>query len=364
MNSSSGNRLRRTCRHRSGPEPQFRPLTHVVAPDRRVDGSGFALGQPRHGLPAGAPAPVAHLVPSCKPGQFARQTGLARGALDVYLFRPYDAGAMRGTGTKAALALLHGGQAVRFSTQQLVAARGSLATCSTGVRPLVAALDAEIGQLRGLGTAFQANHPPGSAAMRAARSSLSARPAPPGRRYGPGRRRPHRRPDRDGQLIVIPPTAPAPSPTNGAAVSGLRPTPTFRPGTRRPVALVAGLALGAALSACSFGGSHAAGNYTGTPCRRVRPAPGQQAAATPGASASAGSSAAGRSSAAATQKAYVDSVSKAHCSPKRFVTTAALAGGAIRTYITTPLTASSPSTASRARAATAAPTRRSSSAPA
>jgi hypothetical protein len=124
--------------------------------------------------PAAAPAPVAHLVPSCKPGQFARQTGLARGALDVYLFRPYDAGAMHGTGTKAALALLHGGQAVRFSTQQLVAARGSLATCSAGVRPLVAALDTEIGQLRALGTAFQANHAPGSAAMTAARSSLSA----------------------------------------------------------------------------------------------------------------------------------------------------------------------------------------------
>jgi hypothetical protein len=113
-------------------------------------------------------------VPSCKPREFARQTGLARGALDVYLFRPYDAGAMRATGTKAALAVLHGGQAVRFSTQQLVAARGSLATCSSGVRQLVATLDAEIGRLRALGSAFQANHAPGSAAVRAARSSLSA----------------------------------------------------------------------------------------------------------------------------------------------------------------------------------------------
>jgi hypothetical protein len=141
-------------------------------------------------------------------------------------------------------------------------------------------------------------------------------------------------------------------------VSGPRPTPTFRPGTRpgarRGVALVAGLALGAALSACSFGGSHAAGSYTGTPVPAGSARSGQQAAATPGASASAGSSAAGRSSAAATQKPDVGSVSKAHCSPQRFVTTAALAGGAIRTYITMPLTASSPSTASRARAATAA----------
>ncbi len=121
-----------------------------------------------------------------------------------------------------------------------------------------------------------------------------------------------------------------------------------------PVALVAGLALGAALSACSFGGSHAAGSYTGTPVPAGSARSGQQAAATPGASASAGRPPPAVPRRRATQKPYVGSVSKAHCSPQRFVTTAALAGGAIRTYITTPLTASSPSTASRARAATAA----------
>ena len=113
-------------------------------------------------------------MPSCQPAEFAQRAGVARGALETYLFRPYAAGAMRKPGTTGALALLHGGQSVRFSTQQLVAARGLLATCPRPVGGVVQAVDEQVAALRALWPAFAANRVPGATSVAQVRSAQTA----------------------------------------------------------------------------------------------------------------------------------------------------------------------------------------------
>lgn len=127
--------------------------------------------------PQAAAAPVAvngRSVPSCDPAQFARRAGTARGALQTYFFGPYAAGALRGSGAKPALALLHAGQAVRFATQELVAAKGLLATCPRPVGGVVNAVADEVSTLRDLWPVFGANHAPDSAAVSGARAAQTA----------------------------------------------------------------------------------------------------------------------------------------------------------------------------------------------
>lgn len=103
--------------------PAAKPTAPAAKPSRATTPSA----PPRR---AAAPAAVnAISVPSCDPALFAKRAGGARGALQAYFFAPYGAGAMRGSSTKAALALLHAGQAVRFATQELVAAKGLLVSC-------------------------------------------------------------------------------------------------------------------------------------------------------------------------------------------------------------------------------------------
>ncbi len=113
-------------------------------------------------------------MPSCRPAEFAQHAGVARGALEAYLFTPYAGGAMGKPGTAGALALLHGGQAVRFSTQQLVAARGLLATCPRPVGGVVQAVDEQVAELRALWPTFAANHVPGATSVARVRSAQRA----------------------------------------------------------------------------------------------------------------------------------------------------------------------------------------------
>ena len=110
-------------------------------------------------------------VPSCDPALFANRAGGARGALQAYFFAPYTAGAMRGSSTKAALALLHAGQAVRFATQELVAAKGLLVSCPKPAGSVASAVTVEVSALRDLWPVFDANHAPGGAAVSAAKAA-------------------------------------------------------------------------------------------------------------------------------------------------------------------------------------------------
>jgi hypothetical protein len=153
------------------------PATSAAAPKPAPSGAAPARAVTPSTPPPGAAAPVAvngRSVPSCDPAQFARRAGIARGALQTYFFAPYAAGAMRGSDTKAALALLHAGQAVRFATQELVAAKGLLATCPRPVGGVVNAVAVEVSTLRDLWPVFGANHSPGSAAVSGARAAQTA----------------------------------------------------------------------------------------------------------------------------------------------------------------------------------------------
>jgi hypothetical protein len=163
----------------STPRP---PAATTTAPSpAAATGNAPTATRPAAGPATVAPPPVTarpvaggRLVPSCKPTEFAQRAGSARGALEAYLFGPYAAGRMRGSGTPAALAVLHGGQAVRFGTQQLVVARGLLATCPRPVGGVVQALDAQVAALRSLWPVFAANHAPAAAGLTRVRAAQAA----------------------------------------------------------------------------------------------------------------------------------------------------------------------------------------------
>lgn len=130
------------------------------------------------------------------------------------------------------------------------------------------------------------------------------------------------------------------------------------PRRARTVGLAAALALGAALSGCSaFGGGSGTSTYTGAPVAAGSPRSGLQAGSAPAPSASGAASGAASAPAGGAKtapKPYVATVKKGTCSPQSFVRSAGLVSGAITTYITKPLTASSVSKAATTRAASAA----------
>jgi hypothetical protein len=113
------------------------------------------------------PSRSANLAGSRKPGcnapLFSQKTGLALGAVTVYLTRPEAKKAFVGTGTAASVARLRGGQAARFAQVNLAAARAAVRVCGTAASRLGVDLGKAVLAAHTLAGVLAAGHAPSPA---------------------------------------------------------------------------------------------------------------------------------------------------------------------------------------------------------